>query len=298
MTTKVIQFDLFKDLIKHGVVNPNNFHLPNDVIDKLQSLMSKGQVVTPFVFKQSEISWRAPTFVPTTALKNIVNELSENDKILKDIRIHLNKLTNDNYLKLVDKIRIEIEKFDVIPNEICKFILDIVLTNSANIRIYADLYSELSLNYPVLKEHIMEKIITFNDLFDEIKWIDSEKDFDGFCDMNKKNKNRRGLSDFISHLSNNNIIPRDLVLTKSREMIAKLYILIEEDNKFNEVDEIVENLVLLTKGIDRNIPDDYGKSINDYICEFAGFKSNCFKSLSRKSIYKFMDLNDEIKKLR
>ena len=69
-------------------------------------------------------------------------------------------------------------------------------------------------------------------------------------------------------------------------------ILIKQDNKKNEVDEMSENIAILYNkelfnGCDQKIDD---KNFMETITIFAHSKVKSYASLSNKSIFKFMDM--------
>jgi hypothetical protein len=291
---KVIQFDSFKELIKHGVPTPCILKL--ETRERLQTMYNQvcpSRVVVPFEFKQSVQSWRAPVFKATTALKK---ELSEDEQILNNIRGHLNKLSSKNYLNLLDKIKEEINKFQTIPPEISKFILDISISNTSNILTYSDLYADLSNEYPILKSQLIEKIRNFTDVFDNIEYISEQEDYTGFCKTTTVNKNRRAFSDLLSYLAKYEIIEQEIIRNIIQLLIDKFLIMIHEENKINETDEIIENLLMLVKGTDVFTIICNEKTIMEYITEFSKYKYSRDVSLSNKSIFKckdFVDLNNK-----
>ena len=78
-------------------------------------------------------------------------------------------------------------------------------------------------------------------------------------------------------------------------LIDKFTEYISKDNLKNQVDEICENLFILVKdGIDTieddsELEDTYYK-ITTFVTDVTGYKTKEYKSLTSKTIFKFMDL--------
>ena len=73
---------------------------------------------------------------------------------------------------------------------------------------------------------------------------------------------------------------------------------IDEENKINEVDEMCENLfILITKGHPFLSNLEQWDYIIDVIERYTLLKSKNHKSLSNKTIFKFMDLQEYIEDL-
>jgi transcriptional/translational regulatory protein YebC/TACO1 len=92
----------------------------------------------------------------------------------------------------------------------------------------------------------------------------------------------------------NSVISRNKIQEIIQNLLTQIYEFIRMDNKKNEVDELTENLVILYK------PDVFkecenklnvnGYSIEDLIEIIANSKVKDYKSLSNKTIFKFMDM--------
>jgi hypothetical protein len=76
--------------------------------------------------------------------------------------------------------------------------------------------------------------------------------------------------------------------------MSKIYLYINQDNKKNEVDELIENIAILYKKelfvgkAEYELID--GMTISEIIENLAHSKCKNYLSLSNKSIFKFMDL--------
>jgi len=131
-------------------------------------------------------------------------------------------------------------------------------------------------------------------LFDNIEYVEPNVDYNKFCKINKDNEKRKSLAAFFVNLMNNNIISKDKIITIIRNLMSKIYLYINQDNKKNEVDELTENIAILYKKELFSREGEYelidSMTISEIIENLAHSKSKNYLSLSNKSIFKFMDL--------
>jgi hypothetical protein len=112
------------------------------------------------------------------------------------------------------------------------------------------------------------------------------------------NEKRKALSAFYVNLMNNNIISKTQIMTITRNLLAQVYSFISIEDKKNEVDELSETIAILYKKelYDDDECDTYdsinGFSINEIIEKIANSKVKDYKSLTNKTLFKFMDLID------
>jgi hypothetical protein len=252
--------------------------------------------------KISEEDWNAIRNFKKTELKKNENKFDEN---IDNLRSLLNKLT----AKLYDNVREEIitlinsfqiEDSNEVPVDenlkvIGKMIFEIGSMNKFWSELYGQLYKELIELYPVMKEILIQNFDDFIDVFKKIESCSPEENYDKFCVLNKVNEKRKGLSNFFIVLVEKNVLNIEKMTNLIDELFNALgeYILLE--NKINEVDEITENLfILISKGYKcLHKTEDWG-DITDVIDKYTLLKSKNFKSLSNKTIFKFMDLQEII----
>ena len=96
----------------------------------------------------------------------------------------------------------------------------------------------------------------------------------------------------------NGMITNVKIMEITRNLLAQLYAFISQDNKKNEVDELTETVAILYKKelYEDDDGDDYslieGLNISEVIDKIANSKVKDYKSLTNKSLFKFMDLID------
>lgn len=246
--------------------------------------------------------WETIRTFQTTKIEQKVGLDAEIDMI----RYYINKISDKTYIDMRNKIIEVIEKIIKENNNdseiyrVSSIIFDIASTNRFYSKNYADLYSDLINNYESMKKVFEENFSQFLNLFNNIEYVDSNVNYDKFCSINKDNEKRKALSSFFVNLMKNNIITRDKIVKIIENLFNQLINYISQDNKKNEVDEITENISILYSNDlfdSNNDEEDFeinidGMNITETIHKLANCKIKDYKSLTNKSIFKFMDMID------
>jgi hypothetical protein len=330
MTAKLIRYTLedFNNLIFNGF----NYELPSETLKIISELSlevgSPSYVKTP-VFQKRENPIKAETGTGGGSgfkkKKGKNMEINDNDwetlrtfqatKIeervginseIDNIRSQLNKLSDKNYIDNRNKIMDIID--NVVSNNgspedirrVSSAIFEIASTNRFYSKLYADLYSDVITKYEIMKEVFKESLSQFSELFNVIEYVDPSVDYDKFCKINKDNEKRKALGAFFINLSLNGIIPNLTIINITRNLLFQIYSFISQENKKNEVDELTENIALFYKkefyADDDDDSAEYelinGFTISEIIKNIAHSKVKDYKSLTNKSIFKFMDMID------
>jgi hypothetical protein len=264
--------------------------------------------------RSAEISkeeWESLRTFKTTKFEEkqgIENEIDQ-------IRLNLNKLTDKSYNSIKDKIIKNIENIllcenvEDYHNKISILIYEISSNNKFYSKIFADLYKELLEKYDWLKIVFEEKYNNYITSYDNLEYVEPNDNYDRYCELNKLSETRKSQSLFYVNLVKNGYLKPLSVYKLLRGLLDKLLILIHMENKKNEVDDIVENIALLfDKDIIEEVEDNdendiqgfqlypngdvYGGEIFEFIRLLSECKVNNFKSLTNKSLFKFMDLVD------
>uniref|UniRef100_A0A6C0AZR1 MIF4G domain-containing protein n=1 Tax=viral metagenome TaxID=1070528 RepID=A0A6C0AZR1_9ZZZZ len=224
------------------------------------------------------------------------------DKKIQLIRKYFNMITYNTYSKLKDTILTEIntinqtdtqENFIIIINEIFK----IASMNILYSDIYAKLYKELINNNSYFKDILLENLKNFEDTFNTINFCDPEKDYNKFCENNKNNEARRALCSFYINLMKEEIIEKNIISNCILNLFKRLDNYISDKNKINEIDELSEiiYIMIVNSYHDLNKSDpEVCKTIYNNIIEISKMKGSFASGISNKSIFKHMDILDEI----
>lgn len=218
------------------------------------------------------------------------------------IRSIINKMTDKNYTTMCDKI---IEIVDKLVEEnsetnlsmIGENIFEIASSNRYYSKIYADLYSCLSSKYYFIKERYLQNLEKFTELFNNIEYVNPNENYDRFCEINKINEKRKSLAAFYINLMYCGVISKNEIILIIRNLLAKVYEYISVENKKNEVEELTEIIAILykndlfdnTKG-SLNYEKIEGLTVSEITEKIANSSVKDYKSLTNKSLFKFMDL--------
>jgi hypothetical protein len=225
------------------------------------------------------------------------------DADFNSIRSIINKMTDKNYSDMKNKIIEIIEKIVSENSEsnlsgIGENIFDIASSNRYYSKIYADLYADLSSKFDFIKTKYEVNFKKFTELFNNIEYVDSNENYDKFCEINKINEKRKSLAAFYINLMNSGVISKNEIMVITRNLLAKVYEFISLENKKNEVEELTETIAILYKKdlYEDDDPKNYeqieGYAISEIIEKIANSKVKDYKSLTNKSLFKFMDLID------
>jgi len=295
---------------------PNNYTLPSSVRDIIQFLSNK--FGTDIVDKEKERvervkksrynqkpveeSWINPSgFKPTTFIEG-----TGTDKIMNDIRAALNKMSSKNYdtnrdiilglLKnLVDEQKDDTEKEKDLV-KIGNNIFDIASTNKFFSEIYAKLYKDISEKFPEIFNSILISFLEgFTNTMNTIIYVDHKDNYDDFCKYNKDNDKRKATSMFITNLVKNNVIQSEVLVNIIKTIQSNLNTYMNQENKVNEVEEIVENMfILLTNNI-TFLKSSENTEIIIFIKNLSVLKPKDVASMSSRAIFKCLDIIDKMK---
>ena len=228
------------------------------------------------------------------------------DADINELRLYLNKLTDKTFLDMREKIIGKINSVCLATNELedlkkmASMLYDMCSTNKFYSKIFADLFAELSSMYDWLNATFNENYANIMTQYTNIKYVDSDNDYDGFCEMNKINERRRAITTFYFNLALNGFVQKENLVILLKDILTSIMNMINTPDKKNEVDELTEIVgILFNKEIldevDDNAdePDIYyvlNESILDTVAQLAKKRAKDYPSLSNKAIFKYMDL--------
>ena len=136
------------------------------------------------------------------------------EKLINDVRVCLNKISNKNYethrdtiIQYIKEI-IENNETDTELFKIKKSIFEIASTNKFYSELYALLYKDLINTFDCFEENIEPFINEYIDSIQNINYVDPKVDYDKYCEYNKENDKRKAMSAYIVNLSKNNIVQK------------------------------------------------------------------------------------------
>jgi hypothetical protein len=221
------QYDL-RHFPQANQINVNKFLAQNviDIIDNLASLVGAPSYQKTPVFKHirsrnnnnrpprqrqviSGADWAEIRNFKTTELTKKEEGV---DKDIDELRGLLNKLTSNNYEEMERNI---MQSLTTIIDKNCKeddlekigeAIFEIGSINKFWSAVFAKLYKTILSTFPAMNEIYKKNFNNFLSLFNNIRYVSAEEDYDEFCKVNKENEKRRSIGSFFVHLMNNDVI--------------------------------------------------------------------------------------------
>ena len=220
------------------------------------------------------------------------------EKELNEVRGLLNKLSPKNYETqkddILEKVReiVGVEGSDSNKVKVANMIFDIASANRFMSEVYADMYVELVGEYETFGEILDGLLVKYRETINHISYADPDENYDKFCDYNKENELRKANTCFIMNLTKRDMISlKDVmdVIIELQELTLKF---INEDNRKNEVDEISENMLLFITMGKKFLSDEsiWSMKISPFLETFSQKKAKDYKSLSSRSVFKYMDM--------
>ena len=301
MSTEIVYYSLndFNEILFSGNVNYTLDISTEQIITNLASILGitntdslptqkyTNSNKSRALKKEIDESWLQPKFKTTV--------IEKKDGVMNSIRSCLNKLSEKNYdtnkIELLELINnLDSEQLTIVANNI----FDIASTNKFYSKIYAKLYKELLNKFTIFNEILQNFISVFTETMKNIQYVEQNKNYDEFCEYNKKNDKRKATSVFIVNLVSNEV----LSVSTLSEIVMKVQSVMTEymnvSDKTNEVEEITENLFLLIHSILKNTNE--WPTILENITHISKCKAKDYPSLTSRCIFKHLDILDIIEK--
>jgi hypothetical protein len=242
--------------------------------------------------------WKTIRSFQTTTLKK-----KEGIEIhLYSIRKYLNMITLNTYDKLKENI---IKEINIVVDTktlndlayLCNELFNIISCNILYSDIYAKLYKDLIDNFSIFNEILIENFAKFEDKFTNIEYYDPEKDYDKFCENNKKNEKLRCICMFYVNLMKEDIIEKNTICKVIFSLFSTLTDMISSGNSKNQLDELSELISIMVINSYKLIKEDnstVAKEIYANILKTTKITIEAQPGITNKCIFKHMDILDEI----
>jgi hypothetical protein len=229
-----------------------------------------------------------------------------------DMRSTLNKITLKNQETLLPKV---IEIVNYIMNEddsdsedfqeqdsysrITGVLLDIVKKIKTGHRVYVNVLKEIIQCYPSFVTQISEFVTTYRNTYDDIIDIDANDNYDGYCDLVKQNDYRRSNSSFIINLTEQNLVGENELITIIETLFDMVLDNIDNEQKTVLIEEITENLsiFIINSYSFLKVHSQWGTLI-EKLNKCSKLKAKDHKSISSRIVFKYMDIQDALKKMQ
>lgn len=261
--------------------------------------------------QECDVNWNEIRNFKTT----VIEKKEGIEKKINEIRIALNKFSVKNkeeqtvkIINLIDEVlnnetdgSDEKEVNDENLNKIIGFVFNIVSSNAFFSEIYAELYVTLMNKYNIFGSKIDNLIDNYKISYNEIKPVDANDDYDGYCGYVKENDKRKSMSSFMCYLTKYKALDSDTLLSIVDYIICLLPKVAEIENQTSVVDEYSDNLyIIITTAYELFRRHDKFKTVTvGELREISKLKKTDnvrYKSMSSRASFKIMDLLDYINK--
>jgi len=234
------------------------------------------------------------------------------DKIVNDIRITLNKLSSKKIETQKETIKDLINSFlkeadanpDEMENEVNKLsnvIFDILVSSTFYSELYAELYADLIKYYDFMKEKTNNVLVKYKETLFNIKAVDPNDDYNGYCSYTKTNDMRKAMVNFIVNSMKHGVFEEKDVIDVIIYLQDLIFSYSEQASRNNEIEEITENIfIFMTTG-------------KEFLCKSELWKEKLipniqmlsklrkedavkYQSMSARDIFRYLDIIDYINK--
>jgi hypothetical protein len=130
-----------------------------------------------------------------------------------------------------------------------------------------------------------------------ICYVDQKENYDAFCNYNKENDKRKATSMFISNLVKNSVVLPEVLIQIIITIHDILTTYMHEENKVNEVEEIIENIFILLTNHTHFLKSSTNTQIISFIQNISKMKPKDLPSISSRAIFKCLDILDKVNPL-
>lgn len=237
----------------------------------------------------------------------IVKKQEGIEKILGDIRLSLNKLSNKNYdtqsVAIIENIKLiyHSEMIDddriIYDDMVTQSIFDTAINNKFYSELYTDLLRELLVDFPFLNKMIIRVIEQYKEGMNDIQFVDQNLDYDMFCQNNKRNDKRKSMATFIVNLMKNEILEKHDVIEIILYLQELITNFIDDKEKVFLVDEITENIFIFVSMMKNDYKqEDLWCTVVDNITLFSNIKVKEKAGFTSRAMFKYKDLLDLLSK--
>ena len=231
-----------------------------------------------------------------------------------DMRSTLNKITLKNQETLLPKV---IEIVNYIMNEdesdsedednqeqdsysrITDVLLDIVKKIKTGHQVYVNVLKEIIQCYPSFVTQITDFVTAYKNTYDDIIDIDANDNYDGYCDLVKQNDYRRSNSSFMINLTEQKLVGENELITIIDNLFDRVLDNIDNEQKTVLIEEITENLsIFIINSHNFLKTHSQWESLIEKLNRCSKLKAKEHKSISSRIVFKYMDIQDALKKMQ
>ena len=217
------------------------------------------------------------------------------DKVIKDIRIALNKFTNKNaslQTELLTQLIRQVGEADI--SKMTDMVFDIVSSNGFYSEIYVGLYKHLISEFTFFADKLPDILGKYKDSFNNIVPVDPNTDYDAYCVYTKRNDLRKSMTTFIVNLAKQSVLKTsDIVdlISYLENLVLSLAIDVAHSNA---IEEMIDNLYIIITG-SKSVLRDWSAANVWKISQLRKQDAVKYIGMTTRSSFKAMDIMDAIK---
>lgn len=285
--------------IKNNLVDYNLEQSICSKIDELFNILNITNQRNKVLRKEKNVMHENGKWIKKEPFKATKLEKKEGlEEELDNLRSFLNKLVENNYDEQKDKILECVQKIvNMDDDDKHDRLMDRFYMSIINNQRYSRSYSKIYLNmidiFLVLEDYQSMFIDRYNNILNDLEYIDPDKDYDGYCRVNKINLQRKCLLCFIISCVENEIYSFNELL----QIINNLFDILNKNIKNNELlninEEIVENIfTALQQGKELILNEVCKYDIMERIKYYSSLSIKDNSGFSSRMKFKMMDIID------
>lgn len=251
-------------------------------------------------------------------VKKVVKKKSVFECEISNLKMEMNKITDDNYSSIFDNITLKLDMIiDELSDEnyemLCFSIFEIASSNSFYSSVYAKLYNDLSIKYPKLNIMFDVKLESYMKGFENLQIGDDKSEnmvdetvtasggdenseYNILCKVNNDIQKLTSLTKFIIslvHYKNN--IMKDKMIAMLFSLLQKFIVNIQKEDQTLICETYIEIIcIILETGYhDLKECERFDEIIEDFT-EIGEYKPKNYKSFTNKASFRVMDVLDFI----
>ena len=295
-------------------IGKGEYTLPSDVVTALEQLFrsvgytpstpstyvnqfsiattAPAKAPAPRAQKRKADEWKRPAFKAT-----VFAELDTTQTHITEIRSDLNKINDTNHVEktatIIQKITEirdlvdfgddaeMIEKMNIIFNTL----FAIAISNKLFAKVYAAVLAEIHAAFDI-GNSLQSEIVNYLGTMQNIVDVDSNEDYDAFCEFTAKNNNRKNTTNLLCEIAKTerfNFIRVADIQKITEDLFAHILASIDLADKQREVEEITENIVVIFS----HFGATFKPAFKDALDTLSTIKK---PGLSSRTKFKYMDI--------
>jgi hypothetical protein len=230
---------------------------------------------------------------PPTSSKPVVKDGPE--KVIKDIRIALNKFTNKNadvQTELITQLIQQVPADDI--SKMTDMVFDIVSSNGFYSGIYVALYKHLIAEFTFFADKLPDILGKYKDSFNNIVPVDPNVDYDAYCAYTKRNDLRKSMTTFIVNLAKQSVLQTSDIIELISHLENLVLSLAVDASQTSAIEEIVDNLyIIITES--KSVLNDWSAANIFKISQLRKQDATKYAGITTRTSFKAMDILDNIK---